>query len=186
VYHTEDITSRFLNVISLFNGAIPLIAIQLSAMKFDDTVALVFSKVLDELMLGMVGDDEEVAAVTDRAYWEKRGSKSSLKVMDNAYELVRTLDPELELKYNKFYVGLAKDGSANNFVAFKPQKNALRIEVRLERSEEVEASLEEAGMEVLDYDSRSGRYKIRLTPGDVLKHPEVLTELFAKARAAAA
>ena len=32
----EEITSRFLNVISLFNGHIPLIALQVNAYKFDD------------------------------------------------------------------------------------------------------------------------------------------------------
>lgn len=42
----EDITSRFLNVISLFNGHIPLIAIQLNAYKFSDKegLALVLPK----------------------------------------------------------------------------------------------------------------------------------------------
>lgn len=36
----EDITSRFLNVVSLFNGFIPLIALQMSALQFGDQVAL--------------------------------------------------------------------------------------------------------------------------------------------------
>ena len=34
----EDITSRFLNVISLFNGTIPLIAIQMQALRMGDSV----------------------------------------------------------------------------------------------------------------------------------------------------
>ena len=42
----EDITSHFLNVIGLFNGFIPLIALQMSALKFDDHVSLVFTKVI--------------------------------------------------------------------------------------------------------------------------------------------
>jgi hypothetical protein len=33
----EDITSRFLNVISLFNGSIPLVAIQMSAIRLGDS-----------------------------------------------------------------------------------------------------------------------------------------------------
>src|SRR5438552_6422742 len=41
----EDITSRFLNVISLFNSAIPIIAIQMTAFAITDQVALVFSTV---------------------------------------------------------------------------------------------------------------------------------------------
>src|SRR2546425_13128637 len=43
----EDITSRFLSVIGLFHGAIPLIAIQMSALKLGDRVGLVFTTVLD-------------------------------------------------------------------------------------------------------------------------------------------
>ena len=44
----EDITSRFLNVIGLFNGFIPLIAIQMSAYQFSENeVSLIFTTVLD-------------------------------------------------------------------------------------------------------------------------------------------
>ena len=71
----EDITSRFLNVISLFNGHIPLIAIQLNAYKFGGDIGLVFTKVLDEMPLGLVDEDEEVKEVTDRDYWLKRGTR---------------------------------------------------------------------------------------------------------------
>lgn len=35
----EDVTSRFLNVIGLFNGFIPLIAIQLSALKYGENIS---------------------------------------------------------------------------------------------------------------------------------------------------
>lgn len=49
----EDITSRFLNVIGLFNGAIPLIAIQMQAFRVNsDDVTLVFTTVVDELARG--------------------------------------------------------------------------------------------------------------------------------------
>jgi hypothetical protein len=49
----EDITSRFLNIIELFNGALPLIAIQLNAVQIDNTISLVFTTVLDERTLGL-------------------------------------------------------------------------------------------------------------------------------------
>ena len=153
----------------------------MGAWRLEDSVSLVFAKVLDEAILGLVGDDEEVRAVTDRAYWEQRGSKATLKMMDDAFELVRALDPDLELKYNKFYVGLARNGQASNFVTYRPQKNALRVDIRLDRSEETQSILDEAGLEVLDYESRWGQYRLRLSPGDVQKHREVLAGLFAKA-----
>jgi len=40
----EDITSRFLNVISLFNGSIPIIAIKMAAYKYGDDISLTFNK----------------------------------------------------------------------------------------------------------------------------------------------
>jgi len=74
----EDITSRFLNVIGLFNGSIPLVAIQLSAIQLGDTVSLVFSKVIDELKLGSSMRTKRWVPA-DRGYWEKRGSKQTLQ-----------------------------------------------------------------------------------------------------------
>src|SRR6266699_2811335 len=81
----EDITSRFANVIALFNGSIPLVALQLNAFKVGTNVSLVFTKVLDELRLGPVDEDEEVQAVTDRAYCEKRATKATLEMTDHLF-----------------------------------------------------------------------------------------------------
>jgi predicted transport protein len=177
----EDITSRFLNVISLFNGFIPLVAIQLSAFRLGDSVSLLFSKVLDEMRLGLVDEDEEVQAVTDRGYWEARASKQTLAMADEMFDVLRTLDSGLELKYNKFYIGLAKNGQPNNFVIFRPKKDWLRVEVRLERSDEMQTQLEESGLDVMDYDTRWGRYRIRLAKGDIAKHREFLAALMTRA-----
>jgi len=82
------------------------------------------------------------------------------------------------LKYNKFYIGLAmKSGQPNNFVIFRPKKSWVRFEPRIERSEEIQPKLEEAGIDVMEYDSRWGRYRIRLEKGDVKKHETLLREL---------
>jgi len=177
----EDITSRFLNVISLFNGAIPLVAIQMSALRLGDSVSLVCSKVLDEMRLGLVDQDEAVQAVTDRSYWEARASKHTLAMADEMFEVVRVLDPALELKYNKFYIGIAKGGQPDNFVIFRPKKDWLRLEVRLDRSDETQAQLDGSGLDVMDYDARWGKYRIRLAKGDTTKHKDFLTTLMTKA-----
>lgn len=181
----EDITGRFLNVISMFNGSIPLVAIQLSALRLGDSVSLICSKVLDEIRLGLVDEDEEVQAVTDRSYWEARASKLTLAMVDEILDVVRALDSDLELKYNKFYIGLAKGGQPNNFVIFRPKKDWMRLEVRLERSNETQAQLDGSGLDVMDYDSRWGRYRIRLARGDTTKHKEFLAALMTKAFASA-
>jgi hypothetical protein len=182
----EDITSRFLNVISLFNGSIPLVAIQLNAFRLGDSVSLVCSKVLDEMRLGLVDEDEEVQASVDRSYWEVRASKQTLAMADEMLDVVRVFDRELELKYNKFYIGLAKGGQPNNFVIFRPKKDWLRLEVRLDRSDEMQAQLDGSGLDVMDYDSRWGRYRIRLAKGDTAKHKDFLAALMTKAYAGTA
>jgi hypothetical protein len=182
----EDITGRFLNVVNLFNGSIPLVAIQLGAFKIQDSVSLVFSKVLDETRLGLVDEDEEVQAVTDRTFWEARASKHTIAMADGLLEIVRSLDRDLEPKYNKFYIGLAKNGQPNNFVIFRPKKDWLRLEPKLDRSEETQAQLDSSGLDVMDYDSRWGRYRIRLAPGDLAKHRQFIEDLVAKAFAESA
>ena len=48
----ENITSRFLNVISLFNGTIPLIVIQMNAVRTADHLHLAFTTVLDQSQFG--------------------------------------------------------------------------------------------------------------------------------------
>jgi predicted transport protein len=177
----ENITSRFLNVISLFNGSIPIVAIQLNAFKLFESVSLVCSMVLDETRLGLVDEDEEVQAVTDRSYWEARASKQSLAMADEMLDVVRGLDADLEPKYNKFYIGLAKNGQPNNFVIFRPKKDWLRLEVRLDRSSEIQSQLDASGLDVMDYDVRWGRYRIRLAKGDTIKYKDFLATFMAQA-----
>lgn len=173
----EAITGRFLNVISLFNGAIPLVAIQMSALRIDDSVALIFTKVLDQMTLGLVDEDEEVTEVTDRAYWERRAPRT-LKAADGLLSILQSIDSGLEPKYNKFYIGLAKHGSPNNFVIIQPLKNHIRVGIRLPRSEEAELKLDESGLDVMGYNEKGGRYRVRLKPGEEIQHRGLLEELF--------
>jgi predicted transport protein len=177
----EEITGRFLNVISFFNGFIPLVAIQMNTIRVGDKISLIFTTVLDQLKLGLIDEDEEVAEVTDRSYWEKRGTVATVKMVDELLELIRQFDSDLELKYNKFYIGLAKDSQPNNFVIMRPQKNGMRMEVRLKRDSELESKLEEIGLDLMDYGGRSGRYRIRLSKNGIKKHSEFLTNLLKNA-----
>jgi hypothetical protein len=177
----EDITSRFLNVISLFNGMIPLVAIQMKALKAGNSIGLNFTTVVDQLPLGLVDEDEEVQEATDRAYWEQRGSKKTVAMADELRELARAHDKSLDLKYNKFYIGLARGGQPRNFVIFRPKKDFLRFEPRLKSAPETQQFLEAANLDVMDYDSRWGRYRIRLQPGDVEKHRDILAEVISRA-----
>jgi predicted transport protein len=174
----EDITSRFLNVISLFNGTIPLIAIQMQALKIGDNIALVFTKVMDELSRGLVDEDEDaVSAPTDRAYWEKRSSKPTLALADQLLHVVKQFDSILELKYNKFYIGLSRESQAFNFVEFRPQKNVLKLNLALPRTDDFDSKIEEAGFDAMGYDTQWKQYRLRLTKDDLSARAETLREL---------
>ena len=125
----EDVTSRFLNVISLFNGFIPIIAIQMKAFRLENSITLVFTKVMDAVQLGLE-EDEESQIVTDRNYWESRALKKYIQMMDRVASWLKEIDGRIELKYNKFYVGLARDGIVNNFVSMKPKKTLFNLLIR--------------------------------------------------------
>jgi predicted transport protein len=155
-----------------------LIAIQMQALKISDSVTLVFTTVMDELSRGHIDEDEDAeAAPTDRAYWEKRGSKATVALADQLLAVLKELDPSLELKYNKFYIGLSKDGQPYNFVSFRPKKNQLNFELKLAQSEELDAKIEKAGIETLEYNKRWGLYRLRLTKEDIKSQAAILKEL---------
>lgn len=173
----EEVTSRFLNVISLFNGTIPLMAIQMNAVQLVDTVSLSFTTVLDQVQLGLVDEDEEVQEATDRTYWENRGSKATVALADDILGVLHAFNPQLQLKYNKHYIGLAVEGRPNNFVIFRPQKNGIRMEVRLPKTPESDALFDAGDLDVLDYDKRWARYRIRLQKSDLTKHADILQKI---------
>jgi predicted transport protein len=174
----EDITSRFLNVISLFNGTIPLIAIQMQALRIGENVTLVFTTVMDELSRGLVDEDEDAAAApTDRAYWEKQATKATVALADDLLQVLKQFDPSLELKYNKFYIGLSRDGQPFNFVSFRPKKNQLNLELKLPQTDDLDAKIEEAGFEALEYNKRWGLYRLRLSKDKIKSKADVIREL---------
>ena len=173
----EDITSRFLNVIQLFNGFIPIIAIQMNAYQIQDFITLEFTTILNQLSLGLVDDDESIREITDRDYWlNKRGTKETVKMVDSMLELIHTFDESYELKYNKYYIGLAKDGIPNNFAAFKPLKKFTWLHLRTEEDDALNSILDDMGADY-NYAKKWGNYDIRLTKGDVIGNKEALTNL---------
>ena len=176
----EDITSRFLNVISLFNGFIPLVAISLSVYKISGKYLPVFTTVLDEMTLGLIEEDE-VKEITNREYWEKKGTKETVKIVDSILEMIKAFAPGYELKYNKFYIGLAKNGMPNNFWVFRPRQNNCAVEIKVEESEDTDRKLQEAGIEVISYDKRRKFYNAMITKKDLTQNKDLIMNLLKQA-----
>lgn len=176
----EEITSRFLNVISLFNGAIPMIALQMTAIQIDNKVLLNFAKIMDEISLGTAEDEEELSEreITDRAYWEGRASSLSMKLADESLEILKEINSDLSFKYNKYYIGLAQKNRPNNFVIFRAKKKFIRVEIRVSDLDSLKDKLSNSDIEVLGIDKRWGRLRFILNKGEVEQNRDLLKEIF--------
>jgi len=178
----EEITNRFFNVISLFNGFIPLIAIQLNLLEVNGCLTINSTKVLDNQTLGT--DEEDSPALnTDRSYWEKKSSKQMLAVVDDLFKLASLQQPDLELRYNKFYIGIRQSGVANNFIIFKPRKKLVRLQLKIHESPEIDEILDGTDIPMLDYNKRGGYYCIQLNGTEIEKYKDVILDLMARAYA---
>jgi predicted transport protein len=177
----EDITSRFLNVVGLFNGFIPIMAIQVTAIETPEGIGLHFTKILDTVKLGYIEDDEEAAEPTDRNYWEKRGSKHTLALADKILELSKSFLPSVKFSYNRHYIGFWVNDRACNFAICRAQKSTLRLEIKLPQIEETEEIITNAELDFLDYDKRWGRYRLKLSEKDISEKQDILKALLQQA-----
>lgn len=180
----EEVTGRFLNVISLFNGTIPLIAIKMEAVQVEEYLALIFVRVLDAIILGTEGGN--TPPIVDREYWVSRATIETVTMVDRVHNMIRCLekssgfDPKItELNYNKFYIGLYEDGRPCNFVTFTPRKASLIVGFRLDRSDEVDSLIEKSGLSTLERTRK--KYRIRLKESDLKDHKKVLNNLVSRA-----
>lgn len=177
----EEITGRFLNVINLFNQAIPLIAIQLSALQVGDTMTVSTTRVLD-LALPAPEEEDAPGQETDRAYWIAKSSPAMVELADRILDHVNTQGPAMALKYNKHYIGLQRDGVADNFIDFIPRKRHLIWQLRIDQSDELDARIDECGLTRAVYDKQWRKYRIQLQPSEVQPNEDLIVELIRLAR----
>ena len=177
----EDITSRFLNVISLFNGFIPIIAIQVKALKFEDKISLFFTKVLDRTKFELLEEDI-VSEPVNREYWEDKANKKMLKLVDKVIDNLEEVKTDYKLKYNKHYIGIEKNGTANNFINFKPRKDSVIVHIKLDKLEEYDALIEDYDIDQMEYEKRWRQYRFRINEKDLEKNIELIKKLVIDAK----
>lgn len=175
----EDITSRFLNVLSLFNGHIPMIILQLNALKVDDRIVLNFVKVMDRFELRKDDKNEVSLTQTDRNYWNDRANEETVRIADKVLKIInKTAEPEQQLTYNKVYIGLSDGVKSRNFIYFKPKKQFTHILLEIEQKDHWIQKLEEADFTA---EVNSNGIKVTLTPGQLEKNIELLEPLINQA-----
>ena len=168
----EQITNRFFNVIGLLNKAVPIIAIQLNAFLLDEKLSISFVRVLDV----MEEEEDEPGEQVDRKYWEIRGSKKSIELMDEIIALVSKDAGEVRVKYNRSHVALGSTGT--NFCWFHPRK-AGHIHINIKPGEEARKAwiqkLEEKG--IVCGPHRAEEMKVVLTPKEFDENKDLIQEL---------
>ena len=172
----EKVTGRFLNVIALFNSAIPFIAVQMTALKLGDHIVLQFIKVLDVIERGDQ-EEESVGPPVDRKYWVDLASERTVSIADQCLAILREVLPGTSFKYNQQFIGLTVNGRVNNFTIFLPKKQFLSVKARVEDRPHWKELLEEKDIEVTSIGERLIRF--RLTSQDVAEKRDLLKELFA-------
>lgn len=194
----EDITSRFLNVISLFNGTLPLIAIQMQAInlgeditKLGEDITVSFTKVLDSQKHRPSDKAKKVldsqkrrsngkaknAGPFDRVYWEKeKATTETVALADHMLDILREFDSSLNLKYTKHFINLEKDGKPFNFVNFRAWQEFLGFQLKLPSTPKHDKRVKEANLEFSYQDSHK-HYYIKLKKDDILSKSGTLKEL---------
>ncbi len=142
----EDITNRFFNVISLMNRAIPIIAIQLNALKVNDKITLNFTKVLDIYELP---EDEITSQIetVDEDFWRKKTPPESLKINNELIGIFKSLYTEASVTYNRWHIALGT--TIRNCIWLRPRKsNFVKVAIKIsdEKVEDVVNILSEIGL----------------------------------------
>ncbi len=171
----EEITNRFVNVISILNRAVPIIAIQMNAVRIDERFVLSFTKVLDVADL-FSADEQASGEQVDRSYWEKRSNSTSLGVVDSLVSLVSASGHSPRVTYNKYHIAVGTSG--RNFLWCHPRKNVTHCHIEMlmngeERTEWVR-KLDEVGVVA---GPRGNVMKLRVTARELKDQQQLISEL---------
>jgi len=173
----EDITTRFLNFMGLLAGSIPLIAIQLDALRLGDQLMLNFVLILDQRDLR--DDDTQsnhTAEEVDRNWWESRKGASMLNLCDHLLAFANeTAKPALQLRFKRSHLGIATTGTFFNVLILWPRKDFVRLRAALSNSTEWSEKLDTAGLEVEN--KRDGYVHVCVRPTDLNQHVALLREM---------
>jgi hypothetical protein len=176
----EDVSTRFLNVISLFSGTVPFVAIQVNALIVDGKLVLNFVKVLDSRTLRIDETIELKERAKDRPYWIERANTVTVELAEKCIAIINqaaaiTRKPS----YNKHFIGLNDGVRPGNFVTFRPRQSFLKV--KFEALSPLEPWLKKLEDKGLDADVKNEDLRVTLTTKDFEDNKQLLTELLQEA-----
>ena len=177
----EDITSRFLNVMALLAGSIPLIAIQAVALQVADRICLHFVRVLDQTALR--SDDTfkgpgrtPSSPTTDRSYWQGKVPSEVLSRCDSVVDLMQTLTGHPHrLLFRKVLIDVIRDEGAETPVWLWPQKTLLRVGAYVTEPGSWVKRFDDVG-QLASLKRGNKAVAVSFTPQEFDSHRELLTE----------
>lgn len=170
----ENITSRYFHVLAAISESIPLVAIQMHALKFEEHVAIDFVKLLDSAQTINAIDVQRINTPADRAYWQQKSNQQSMNIVDSVFDLMHQMYPNVALKYNQGYIGTTVSGSVSNFVTIRPRKSIVRLSLHISKAQpEIDAFLKQEP-HLGSFFPSEGRYRLSLSPGDLEQNKEML------------
>ena len=105
-----------------------------------------------------------------------------LKLVDDILGDLGDLVSGFDLKYNKFYIGIAKDGAAKNYISFKPKKQFIYLCIKGREDSNTTDRLDEAGIDYA-YESRYKQYRIKIKSfSEYEKNRDLITDLVSTAK----
>ena len=179
----EDVTSRFLNVISLFNQAIPLIAFQIKAVEVNDYMTIVATQVLDSMPRGV--DEEDDGEPADRSLWERESSPAALKLCDRIIEMIRVTKGDITPHYIKSYIGLRGAEGVQNFVLMWPKRSGhVNVHFKIPYDQDVDSRIENSSLAKIGYRQGSNKCKVQIRESDLHDNRELITAMIRLAKQA--
>lgn len=120
--------------------------------------------------------EDEPGDPVDRKYWEARGSKKSLDLMDAVVALIPKETPDVRIKYNRGHVALGTSGT--NFCWFHPRKGRhihFIVKPGADTREKLIATLEDKGIESGPHKSKE--MKVVLTMKELNENRDLIRDL---------
>lgn len=164
----EEITERFFNVISLFNGQIPIIAFKLTAVELpNESVGLVFTKVMNKMNLGL--EESEPSPSADKEYWEKKVGASQMSIIQKICDFFDGVP-----NYTKRYIGIKIKDQKNQRMRILPKKQWMYLRFFMPQTNEANEAADCIGV-----DYRRESYWFRINDAKVFeKNKETFKRMF--------
>jgi len=173
----EDIRrSRFLNAVEYLSKKMPLIAMELSALRVGDHITLKSWRIFDgtQEREGTIEQEEDYT----REYWLKNSSTGSVELVERFLPILQNLANDLHLTYKKYFMGIAVGNRAENFVYFNPKREFVRVSVpQISNAAEWKKRIDAAGFKLLG--SGEG-VSFRVFPQQFEQHRDLFGELFSQ------